>query len=120
MITGVGFEIPGAGPEGSMANEEIGGWVWDLPSQSASRDENAVATALGYQDYGSTSKPASIQEKKTQKGKQKSVSRDWEEQGHSGFNGMGEWRRRRWVRVVQRVSVSSETDKEKPSNQGKS
>ncbi|EAW11643.1 PEX28-32 family peroxisomal membrane protein [Aspergillus clavatus NRRL 1] len=112
MITGVGFEIPGAVSERSATNEQIGGWVWDLPSQFGSRDEDAVATALGYQDFGTSSTQGfSNETQKAKKGKQKLSSRDWEEHGNSGFNGMGEWRRRRWVRVVQRVGLSSETEK---------
>lgn len=83
MITGVGFEVPGSSVDGSGTSEEVGGWVWDLPPDSQSQEE--------------AGRPA---------------GRGWEEATVSSHS-MGEWRRRRWVRIVQRVSVpTAENDKD--------
>ncbi|KAF9884498.1 hypothetical protein FE257_001685 [Aspergillus nanangensis] len=106
MITGVGFEVAGEAGAGGSGSDEIGGWVWDLPTTALASDEVGVAAALGYPDlpkgYG----------KKTQKLGKRGVSQDWEEKGGMGSNVMGEWRRRRWVRVVHRISMPAESEKE--------
>ncbi|KAJ5780750.1 hypothetical protein N7457_005910 [Penicillium paradoxum] len=98
MITSVGFEVPGVTAEGNAIVGEIGGWVWDLPCTRQEPDEDLI---LAYGDL-----PESVSPKKT-KGKSKEnenvKSQDWEE-GNASF-GVGEWRRRRWVRVVQRISL---------------
>lgn len=106
MITGVGFEIPGSGPEGSASSDEVGGWVWDLPLKNTNaRDEDDPIAAFGYSGAStpvSSPEGGSPQQKPTGKGK---LNRDFEEEKSVGSYGIGEWRRRRWVRIVHRVSV---------------
>ncbi|OKL63321.1 hypothetical protein UA08_01738 [Talaromyces atroroseus] len=99
MITGVGFEVPGNGTLGNNGDEQIGGWVWDLPqveTEGSVNDDDFSAVAYG-----------DLPELNTDKGKVKGKEdqgRDWDEtmQGQRA----GAWRRRRWVRVVHRVGVS--------------
>ncbi|OJJ42873.1 hypothetical protein ASPZODRAFT_1279613 [Penicilliopsis zonata CBS 506.65] len=121
IITGVGCEVQGstAEPNGT-AGDEVGGWVWDLPpassgSHETSREEDEIPTTLVYGDlsdsYNSLKKNG-----KSPKGKRRipsySASRDWEEgTGTVGPRAMGEWRRRRWVRVVHRISIADENPK---------
>ncbi|KAL1960595.1 hypothetical protein VTO42DRAFT_7174 [Malbranchea cinnamomea] len=86
MVTGVEFEVPGQ--SGNGIGEEVGGWVWDLPFQPP--------------DNG-------LQDETAREGKGKAavgpdVKTDWEETTKRSDR-VGEWRRRRWVRVVQRVKV---------------
>ncbi|KAI9368174.1 Peroxin/Dysferlin domain-containing protein [Aspergillus egyptiacus] len=107
MITGVGFEVPGSGTE--SGNDEIGGWVWDLPSVSSFRGDDDVASALG---YGSFEQTSAEKRKGKKKGKERAYQ-DYEEKGNSGSNIMGEWRRRRWVRIVHRISVPEKKEKSK-------
>ncbi|KAL4806202.1 integral peroxisomal membrane peroxin-domain-containing protein [Aspergillus unguis] len=95
MITGVGFEVPSGALEGGASSDEIGGWVWDLPSLSSPRGDDDVASALGYGGFGQAS---SDKKKGKKKGKEKAYQ-DYEEKGNFGSNVMGEWRRRRWVRI---------------------
>lgn len=78
MVTGVEFEVAGED------EEEVGGWVWDLPFDAA--DGGLRDDSKGGDEKG--------------KGKGK----DLEETTHREER-VGEWRRRRWVRVVQRVQV---------------
>lgn len=84
MVTGVEFEV---GSDGGEAGE-VGGWVWDLPFEEDGQGK------LGLQDGG-----------REKKGKDK--TKDWEETTLSSER-VGEWRRRRWVRVVKRVQVDDE------------
>ncbi|KAH8692611.1 putative integral peroxisomal membrane peroxin [Talaromyces proteolyticus] len=100
MITGVGFEIPGSSPTGNgdLTEDQVGGWVWDLPSAAAVDGDLDV---MAYGDLNESPNPESTSKGKvTIKGGQ---SRDWEEIMQA--QAAGEWRRRRWVRVVHRVSV---------------
>ncbi|KAJ5239901.1 hypothetical protein N7468_004520 [Penicillium chermesinum] len=102
MITGVGFEIPGMGPDGSALVDEIGGWVWDLPSGSAETHGDDI-TALAYGDLEEVKSvnqppPPKIEDR------QRRTTQDWEVTNSTAY-GVGEWRRRRWVRVVQRVNL---------------
>lgn len=109
MITGVGFEIPGNGPEGDVkSNDEIGGWVWDLPLKNTHyRDEGEAVTSSPTYDHDST--PVSVSETgnpTTNTAKpSSSLAREWEQEASVESLGIGEWRRRRWVRIVNRVSV---------------
>ncbi|PYI05329.1 integral peroxisomal membrane peroxin [Aspergillus sclerotiicarbonarius CBS 121057] len=103
MITGVGFEVSGSSSESGMASGEIGGWVWDLPPASF-RDDDEVASTLGYDDLDSTHSPRGHDQRAKKKGKER-VSQDYEEKVHTGSNVMGEWRRRRWIRIVHRTSM---------------
>lgn len=110
MITGVGFEVPGSstGISSTVSNDQVGGWVWDLPPSSwrAPVDDDELSV-MGYGDLDDSRSAASTSKadlKEKVKGKAKSIqTRDWEES--SQVQGTGEWRRRRWVRVVNRVSV---------------
>lgn len=105
MITGVGFEVPGGPSESGAGTDEIGGWVWDLPSASLARADDDVVSALGYETYGQ--QVSGDKKKGKKKGKEK-AHQDYEERGNPGPNVMGEWRRRRWVRIVHRVSMPAE------------
>ncbi|EEH47210.1 uncharacterized protein PADG_03308 [Paracoccidioides brasiliensis Pb18] len=104
MITGVEFEVPGSSC--GEVGEEVGGWVWDLPFHPPDEDAYNDADDLAYGDDIYQTKRETIQseQKGTSKGKRKLVKKDFEE-SVAGASGMGEWRRRRWVRVVQRISV---------------
>lgn len=99
MITSVGFEVPGVTAEGNAIIGEIGGWVWDLPSIRQETDDDLT---LAYGDLPETLSPRKQKGKEKEK-KEKAKSQDWEE-GNGSF-GVGEWRRRRWVRIVQRISL---------------
>lgn len=117
MVTGVEFEVHGVSGDG--LGEQVGGWVWDLLPAGSSRvstedgnDEDSVAT------YGDLWEPDG---KRNRKGKEKEretkdVGRTWEE-GTGGGHETGEWRRRRWIRVVKRASVSP--DKVADASKGK-
>lgn len=99
MITGVGFEVPGVSPEGNATIDEIGGWVWDLPAPTPSHEDEEMPTmAYGDLQQSEMKPPPSNQDGA------KSASRDWEEATMASY-GVGEWRRRRWVRVVQRMNI---------------
>lgn len=88
---------------------EFGGWVWDLapPPGSGGRDEE-VWLAYGDYDFGSSPPSAGLKGVGAKKGGAKKDKdkekreRDWEEAVHYGNMRTGEWRRRRWVRVVKR------------------
>lgn len=114
MITGVGFEVSASDSE-SMANEEVGGWVWDLPSTVGPKNEDEMTTTLGYDDY-ETGQKSTSKGKKKMKGR---ASQDFEEKGGAGSNAMGEWRRRRWARIVHRISMPTEQDKTRSSDEAK-
>jgi hypothetical protein len=106
MITGVGFEVPGISPDGNTIVDEIGGWVWDLPSDSLSTQEDKEITTMAYGDLEPESN-ASSKGKGSSPSKEKhraKSSQDWEEAGTTSY-GVGEWRRRRWVRIVQRTNL---------------
>lgn len=97
MITGVGFEVPGVTAEGRAIIDEVGGWVWDLPPDSPVQQEENITT-MAYGDLDMNSQPQSQPLSKA------NVSAgDWEEAAAVSY-GVGEWRRRRWVRVVQRMN----------------
>ena len=110
LITGVEYGVgsinSGDGDASSSLEvgiEEFGGWVWDLPPKMVSpSDLEGEEMWLAYGDDingGGGSRP-----KHHKKGKGsaefKAVTRDWEEARWAGRT--GEWRRRRWVRVVKR------------------
>jgi len=84
---------------------EFGGWVWDLPPEygKGGRDEEVW---LAYGDYSIPDLERKEQEKKEKGKKQQQETKDWEETTQFGSRGRtGEWRRRRWVRMVRRVSL---------------
>ncbi|KAE8396187.1 Peroxin/Dysferlin domain-containing protein [Aspergillus alliaceus] len=120
MITGVGFEVSEGVSEESAANDEIGGWVWDLPSSTSNRDNSGVTNALGYEDFDSDLKSSVKGEIKKVKRKGKGrASQDFEEKGGTGLSVMGEWRRRRWARIVHRTSMPSDSDKGQTAGEGR-
>ncbi|KIX05517.1 uncharacterized protein Z518_06389 [Rhinocladiella mackenziei CBS 650.93] len=89
-------------------NVGFGGWVWDLPpapGSGANRDDDLW---LAYGDYDVPGIGTRDDEKRKQK-KEKDRSRkpkDWEETAKLEHRGRtGEWRRRRWVRLVKRKVV---------------
>ncbi|EEH07533.1 peroxin 24 [Histoplasma capsulatum G186AR] len=99
MITGVGFEVPGYS-SGDAVSEEVGGWVWDLPFHPP--DEDAYNDdVLVYGDNRETKEKAKAEQEES-KGK---LAKGNFEESLAKIEGTGEWRRRRWVRVVQRASV---------------
>lgn len=108
MITGVGFEVPGNGTSGNSVDDQIGGWVWDLPqvdTENPMNDDDFNMMAYGDLPEVTTS-PAKATSA-TNKGKAKlntDQGRDWDEAMQ--VQRAGAWRRRRWVRVVHRVGVS--------------
>jgi hypothetical protein len=83
---------------------EFGGWVWDLPPPpgSGGRDEEVW---LAYGDYDFAASQSQQAAKKTVKKEKR--TKDWEEAVRYGNLRTGEWRRRRWVRIVRR---KAETD----------
>lgn len=117
MITGVGFESHSNQEYGGGSSDEVGGWVWDLPLTSQPRGEDQLLDALGHENMTPESKmPQNVNVDKAKKGKGKSTVRDFEERS-VGPLGMGDWRRRRWVRVVNRIGVRSETKKKMPETE---
>ncbi|KAK5958397.1 Peroxisome size and maintenance regulator [Knufia fluminis] len=100
------------------ANADFGGWVWDLPPASTDtktgleRDEEVW---LAYGDYNFDNHDSKDEKekakqnlRKARKDKASQGEKDWEEHIKSGGRGRtGEWRRRRWVRVVRRREVAS-------------
>ncbi|OCT48012.1 Integral peroxisomal membrane peroxin family protein [Cladophialophora carrionii] len=99
-------------------NVDFGGWVWDLPPAPGSGVNREDDLWLAYGDYEvpkvgvrSTSKEEEKARKKREKEKEKRgkkektgvQDRDWEEAARMENRGRtGEWRRRRWVRLVKR------------------
>jgi hypothetical protein len=92
-------------------NADFGGWVWDLPPQpgsGANRDDD-IWLAYGDYELPASSKEEEKARKKKAKDKEhrKTESRDWEEATRVENRGRtGEWRRRRWVRLVKRRVLS--------------
>lgn len=98
MVTGVEFEVRTSNGDG--VGEEVGGWVWDLPFDPP--DENAQEENSLSGDVSETVSKSSSRKKYKDNGKV--VGGDWEERT-AGNHGSGDWRRRRWIRVVQRICV---------------
>ena len=102
-------------PDGrrESVNGEFGGWVWDLPPKvgEGGRDEELW---LAYGDYDFTARDKKEEEAKRKRDRVKdkvtrnkeSKGKDWEESVVYVAGGRtGEWRRRRWVRVVRRRQI---------------
>jgi Integral peroxisomal membrane peroxin len=118
LIVGVEYDnvhdAPAEDRDGGKVGD-FGGWVWDLPpAYGVTREEEMW---LAYGDYDlPLPKDENIgqgnkKEKKKEGDKKKVVSRDWEEgMLWDGKGRTGEWRRRRWVRVVKRVRLSGNNE----------
>ena len=91
-------------------NGDFGGWVWDLPPKvgEGGRDEE-VWLAYGDYDFPARDKEDEKRRKRDKlRGRKtgESKEKDWEESVRYGSGGRtGEWRRRRWVRVVRRREI---------------
>ena len=109
LVTGVEFDLSGVENEDDVATmskigTEFGGWVWDLPPavKSPGTEEDERWLAYG-DDVGDVGRRLNKKQKAKHEAK---LSKDWEEGRWAGKT--GEWRRRRWVRVVKRVGVGIE------------
>ena len=98
-------------------NLDFGGWVWDLPpapGSGANRDDDLW---LAYGDYEVPKVGVRLSSKEEEKAKKKREkekerrdmkaaairAKDWEEATRMENRGRtGEWRRRRWVRLIKR------------------
>jgi Integral peroxisomal membrane peroxin len=83
---------------------EFGGWVWDLPPTLRSPGIEEYEMWMAYGEEYDVGKKKDKEAKERIK-REAQVGRDWEEGRWAGRT--GEWRRRRWVRVVRRVGVSN-------------
>lgn len=95
-------------------NADFGGWVWDLPPLPGSTGNRDEEVWLAYGDYDI---PKDLLEKEKKEKKEKKghkrgiksagqVGKDWEESIRYDNKGRtGEWRRRRWVRLVKRAPM---------------
>ncbi len=92
-------------------NADFGGWVWDLPPVPGSGANREDDLWLAYGDYDVPSLNKEEEQRKTKKlatGHKKAMSKDWEEGTVFNSKGRtGEWRRRRWVRLVKRRMVDT-------------
>ena len=96
-------------------NLDFGGWVWDLPPAPGSGANRNDDLWLAYGDYDVPSMREDEKKKKKKEKKDKDKerrsgvsSKDWEEAARLENRGRtGEWRRRRWVRLVKRSPVTT-------------
>ncbi|TPX26878.1 hypothetical protein DIZ76_012342 [Coccidioides immitis] len=100
MVTGVEFEVPSSNGDG--IGEEVGGWVWDLPFQPPSEGLQDNTDELGCDESQNSCSDATIKPENNVSGISGSSKVEWEEATKHAER-TGEWRRRRWVRVVRRV-----------------
>jgi Integral peroxisomal membrane peroxin len=104
LVTGVGFDV---GLDGELVGTEFGGWVWDLPAAKSLADVEEMWLAYdeerGYGKKDTKNKPSKAME---------GPGRDWEESTACGGR-TGEWRRRRWVRLVRRIGIDGEDNDRK-------
>lgn len=93
-------------------NADFGGWVWDLPpapGSGALRDDD-LWLAYGDYDVPLRARDDERRSKKYDKDKDRrkdaAQTKDWEEATRLENKGRtGEWRRRRWVRLVKRKAM---------------
>ncbi|KIW14015.1 hypothetical protein PV08_06796 [Exophiala spinifera] len=94
-------------------NADFGGWVWDLPPAPGSGASREDDLWLAYGDYNvpSLNREEEGKKKKSDKDKKsKKLTKDWEEATvYDNTGRTGEWRRRRWVRLVKRQRVDTVT-----------
>ncbi|EZF69576.1 hypothetical protein H105_08026 [Trichophyton soudanense CBS 452.61] len=106
MVTGVEFEIPDNND--GIISEEIGGWVWDLPFNRPD-DEHAV-DILAYTDSWESPRRNAQMAAQTSKRSNQKDKPEWEE-ATKQVDRAGDWRRRRWVRVVRRMTIDEKVVK---------
>lgn len=99
LVTGVEFDLAMEGESGGV---EFGGWVWDLPAPKSPAEEEE--RWLAYDDDGR----ASAKKDKNKQAK-RGPEKDWEE-STTWAGRTGEWRRRRWVRLVRRIGVDRDNN----------
>ena len=121
LIVGVEYDLMSAETPFSAetrqnsVNADFGGWVWDLPppsTETKSGLERDDEVWLAYGDYhfaeGDEKEKAKKSSLLKKLKKEREATRDWEEQIKFGGRGRtGEWRRRRWVRIVKRRAVTN-------------
>ena len=97
-------------------NADFGGWAWDLAppsSDTKSGLERQDEVWLAYGDYHVDDDKDKEKKKLREHNRHRSsqTQKDWEEQIKFGSRGRtGEWRRRRWVRLVRRRPMPSHTE----------
>ncbi|EFE35704.1 uncharacterized protein ARB_05748 [Trichophyton benhamiae CBS 112371] len=109
MVTGVEFEIPDNND--GIISEEVGGWVWDLPFNTPD-DEHAV-DILAYTDSWESPRRNAQMPAQTSKRANQKDKPEWEE-ATKQVDRAGDWRRRRWVRVVRRMTIDEKAVKATP------
>ncbi|KIV83971.1 hypothetical protein PV11_05951 [Exophiala sideris] len=91
-------------------NADFGGWVWDLPPIPGSGAHREDDLWLAYGDYDVPSTSHMKEDGERRKKNAEKRIKDWEEGTIVDNKGRtGEWRRRRWVRLVKRKPVNSST-----------
>lgn len=97
LVTGVEFDVA---LDGEPLGTEFGGWVWDIPGPRSPVDEEERWLAYDDDGRGSTKKGGKDKTEVVKLG----LGKDWEE-STTWAGRTGEWRRRRWVRLVRRIGV---------------
>ena len=118
LVTGVEFDVS---LDGDPKGTEFGGWVWDLPAPKGPAEEEEEMW-LAYDDNNRGPTKKSGNKKKTM-GANNEPGKDWEE-STMWAGRTGEWRRRRWVRLVRRLGVGGDNhdkkqDSKTPTRQAK-
>ena len=101
LVTGVEFN---AHLEEEPLGTEFGGWVWDLPRAKSPVEEEEMWVAYDDRETGKKHGKKDMAKKQTS-----GPAYDWEE-GTTLGGRKGEWRRRRWVRLVRRIGVDDDKD----------
>jgi Integral peroxisomal membrane peroxin len=98
LITGVEFD---AALEGERVGIEFGGWVWDLPGRESPTEEEE--TWLAYDDDAGEPRRKSGRADQSKQANN-APGNAWQE-STIWAGRTGQWRRRRWVRLVRRIGV---------------
>lgn len=100
LVTGVEFDAP---LQCEAVGTEFGGWVWDLPAPKNPAEEEEPWLA-----YDDDRQPGKRRGKKAKsKDSVDEPGTDWEES--TAWRGRtGDWRRRRWVRLVRRIGIGGD------------
>ena len=102
LVTGVEFDV---GLDGEPVGTEFGGWVWDLPAAKTPADVEEMW--LAYDEERGYGKKNSKKDKLRQA--LQGPGKDWEE-STTWAGRTGEWRRRRWIRLVRRAGVDGDVN----------